>query len=70
MINKQYASERRKFQAGTSTMFLVPQRQTTLVTAQSSELRAQIKLPKAAADFERATGRILKTHNVILNPGT
>jgi outer membrane protein TolC len=67
---EQYASEQRKFQEGTSTMFLVLQRQTTLVTAQSSELRAQIELAKAAADFEHATGRILKTHNIILNPGT
>jgi outer membrane protein TolC len=61
---EQYASEQRKFKAGTSTLFLVLQRQTTLVTAQSSELRAQIDLGKATADFQRAAGRILKAHDV------
>ncbi len=67
---EQYESEKRKFKAGTSTMFLVLQRQTTLVTAQSSELRARIDLAKAVADLEHATGRTLKIHNVVLNPGT
>ncbi len=67
---EQYESEQRKFKAGTSTMFLVLQRQTTLVTAQSSELRARVELAKAAADLDRATGRTLKTYNVVLDPGT
>jgi hypothetical protein len=65
---EQYASEQRKFKAGTSTLFLVLQRQTTLVAAQSSELRAQVDLAKATADFERATGRTLNVHNVTLHP--
>ena len=63
---EQYASEQRKFNAGTSTLFLVLQRQTTLVTAQSSELRAQTDLAKATADFERAVGRTLKANHVVL----
>jgi HAE1 family hydrophobic/amphiphilic exporter-1 len=63
---EQYASEQRKFNAGTSTLFLVLQRQTTLVTTQSSELRAQTDLAKATADFERAVGRTLKANNVVL----
>jgi outer membrane protein TolC len=63
---EQYASEQRKFKAGTSTLFLVLQRQTALVSAQSSELRAQVELAKAIADFERATGRILKAHDVVV----
>jgi outer membrane protein TolC len=63
---EQYASEQRKFKAGTSTLFLVLQRQTTLVGAQSSELRAQVDLAKATADFERATARVLKAHDVVL----
>jgi outer membrane protein len=63
---EQYASEQRKFKAGTSTLFLVLQRQTTLVTAQSSELRAQVDLAKANAEFERATARTLKTHDIVL----
>jgi HAE1 family hydrophobic/amphiphilic exporter-1 len=63
---EQYASEQRKFKAGTSTLFLVLQRQTTLVTAQSSEIRAQTELSKATADLEHAAGRTLKSHNVVL----
>ena len=63
---EQYASEQRKFKAGTSTLFLVLQRQTTLVTAQISELRAQVDLAKATAEFERATARILKAHAVVV----
>jgi outer membrane protein TolC len=65
---EQFASEQRKFKAGTSTLFLVLQRQTTLVTAQSSELRAQVDLAKATAEYDRATGRILKAHNIVLQP--
>ena len=67
---EQYESEQRKFKAGTSTMFLVLQRQTTLVTAQSSELRARVELSKAVADLDRATGRTLESYNVVLDPGT
>jgi outer membrane protein TolC len=63
---EQFASEQRKFKAGTSTLFLVLQRQTTLVTAQSSELHAQVDLAKATAEFERATARTLKTHDIVL----
>jgi outer membrane protein TolC len=67
---EQYESEQRKLKAGTSTVFLVLQRQTTLVTAQSSELRARVELAKAVADLERATGRTLKAYNIELDPGT
>jgi HAE1 family hydrophobic/amphiphilic exporter-1 len=66
LAQEQYASEQRKFQAGTSTLFLVLQRQTTLVAIQSSELRAQVELAKSIAEFERATARTLKSHNVVL----
>jgi outer membrane protein TolC len=63
---EQYASEQRKFDAGTSILFLVLQRQTTLVTAQSTELRAHTELAKATADFDRVVGWILKANNIVL----
>ncbi|MGH9902948.1 MAG: TolC family protein, partial [Pyrinomonadaceae bacterium] len=44
---QQYASERRKFDAGQSTFFLVLERQTALTTARGNELRAQTELNKA-----------------------
>jgi outer membrane protein TolC len=63
---EQYASEQRKFQAGTSTVFLVLQRQTAMVTARNSELRAQGDLAKAVSDFERVTGRTLAAHRIAI----
>jgi outer membrane protein TolC len=59
-----YQSEVRKFQEGTSTVFLVLQRQTAMITARNSELRAQTDLSKAIADFERATTRTLTSRNI------
>lgn len=61
---EQYQSELRKFQEGTSTVFLVVQRQTAMVTARNGELRAQTDLSKAIADFERATTRTLAVRNI------
>ncbi len=60
----QYQSEVRQFQEGTSTVFLVLQRQTTMITARNGELRAQTDVSKAIADFERATARTLTARNI------
>ncbi len=61
---QQYESEQRQFRAGTSTVFLVLQRQTELLTARSNELQAQTTLNKAISDFQRATGLTLSANNV------
>ncbi|HEY0546931.1 MAG TPA: TolC family protein [Pyrinomonadaceae bacterium] len=61
---QQYASEQRQFKAGTTTVFLVLQRQTELLAAQGRELQAQTDLNKAIADFERATGNTLEANHV------
>jgi outer membrane protein TolC len=61
---EQYQSELRQFQEGTSTVFLVLQRQTTMITARNTELRAQTDLSKAIADFERATTRTIGVHKI------
>lgn len=60
----QYDSERRKFQAGASTVFLVLERQQEMVTAQGNEVAAQTDLSKAVATFEKATGNTLGANNV------
>ncbi|MBX5477628.1 MAG: TolC family protein [Pyrinomonas methylaliphatogenes] len=66
----QYESEQRQLRAGTTTVFLVLQRQTDLVAARGRELQAQIDLNKAIAEFQRATGITLSAHNVsILRDG-
>jgi outer membrane protein TolC len=61
---EQYDSERRRFDSGISTVFLVLERQTTYVTAQAAELRARADLNQAIAQLERATGSTLEWHGV------
>jgi HAE1 family hydrophobic/amphiphilic exporter-1 len=61
---EQYESERRRFESGLSTVFLVLQRQTSLVTAQARELRARADLNQAVSLFERAVGGTLERHGV------
>lgn len=65
---QQYQSERRKFQSGMSTTYMVSQRQIDLIAAKGRELQAQTDLNKSVADFRRATGSTLRTHNVALRP--
>lgn len=61
---KQYESEQRKLDSGQSDIYKVLERQTALVNARSTELRAQTELNKAIADLQRATGNSLKANNV------
>jgi HAE1 family hydrophobic/amphiphilic exporter-1 len=63
---EQYNSEQRQFRAGTSTLFLVQQRQTTMITARSQERRVEADLGEAIASFELATAAILREHNITL----
>jgi HAE1 family hydrophobic/amphiphilic exporter-1 len=63
---EQYNSEQRQFRAGTSTLFLVQQRQTTMITARSQERRAESDLGDAISVYELATGSILQRHNINL----
>ena len=61
---QQYESERRKLDAGQSTVFLVLERQTALATARGNELRAQTELNKSVAELQRATGNALEQNRV------
>jgi outer membrane protein TolC len=63
---EQYNSEQRQFRAGTSTLFLVQQRQTTMITARSQERRAESDLSDAISVYELVTGSILERHNINL----
>ena len=65
---EQDESERRRFDSGLSTVFLVLQRQSALVAAQGQELRARADLNQAIAVFDRATGTTLAQHNVAFGP--
>jgi outer membrane protein len=63
---QQYASEQRKLDAGQSTVFLVLERQTDLVTARGMELKAQTDVNKAIADLQRATGNALRVNSIVV----
>ncbi len=60
----QYASEQRQFQAGTSSVFLVLQRQTDLIAARSREVRAKADVGRALADVDRATARTIEAQGI------
>jgi HAE1 family hydrophobic/amphiphilic exporter-1 len=62
-----YESEQRQFRAGTTTFYLVLQRQTELLAARSRELQAQTDLNKAISEFQRATGTTLSANNVTVS---
>jgi HAE1 family hydrophobic/amphiphilic exporter-1 len=64
----QYSSEQRQFQAGTSTVFLVLQRQTDLTVARTREVRAEADMGEAAANVDRALARTLEAHDIHLAP--
>jgi HAE1 family hydrophobic/amphiphilic exporter-1 len=67
---EQYSSEQRQFQAGTSTVFLVLQRQSDLIGARSREVRSRADFADAVAMFERATGATVEAHNIKLAEGS
>ena len=67
---QQYASEQRQFRAGTTTVFLVLQRQTDLLAARARELQAQTDLNKAISKFQHATGSTLEVNNVSIRTDT
>jgi HAE1 family hydrophobic/amphiphilic exporter-1 len=67
---QQFESEQRMFRAGTTTLFLVLQRQTELLAARGRELQAQTDLNKAIAEFQRSTGNTLDANNVAIRTDT
>ena len=62
-----YASEQRQFRGGTSTFYLVLQRQTDLATARGRELQARTDLNKAISEFQRSIGSTLTANNVTVS---
>jgi len=64
-----FASEQRQFRAGTTTFYLVLQRQTELLAARGRELQAQTDLNKAISEFQRSTGTTLSANNVSVTEG-
>ena len=65
-----YESEQRQFRAGTTTFYLVLQRQTELLAARGRELQAQTDLNSAISEFQRSTGTTLSANNVTVSEHT
>ena len=63
---EQLAGERRLYQVGRSTTFILFQRENQLVNARNQELRAETDYNKALADLQRATSTTLRANNVIV----
>ncbi len=62
-----YASEQRQFRGGTTTFYLVLQRQTDLTSARGRELQARTALNKAISEFQRSIGATLTVNNVTVS---
>jgi len=62
-----YASEERQFRAGTTTFFLVVQRQTDMAVARAREIQARTDLNKAVSEFNRSIGNTLTANNVTVS---
>jgi HAE1 family hydrophobic/amphiphilic exporter-1 len=63
---EQNASEQRQFQAGTSSVFLVLQRETDLIAARNREVRAHADFAEALANLDRATARTIEARGIKL----
>lgn len=66
LAEKSLEVEQRKFLNGTSSNFVVAQRQEELAAAQLSELAAVVGHIKAATGLARATGKLLDARNIQL----
>ncbi len=56
--------EQRRFQAGTSTTFLVLQRQLDVANQEGRELQAQTDLDKAIVELNRVSGGLFSQNNI------
>jgi outer membrane protein TolC len=64
LAEQQYASEQRRFDAGTSTVFLVLQRQTAMIATRTQYARAEADLRRSVAELQHATGETLAVHQI------
>jgi outer membrane protein TolC len=68
LAEAQYESEQRRFEAGTSTVFLVLQRQTAMIATRTQSARAEADVSRSIAQLQRATGQTLTVHQIALQP--
>jgi outer membrane protein TolC len=61
---KQLEGERRLYESGRSTTFLLFQRENALTNARNAEIRAETDYNKAIADLQRATSTTFQMNNI------
>ena len=66
LAQQTYDAEKKKFQLGESTVFLVIQTQRDLATAEGNEVKAHSTYAKALTQLNQATATILDKHNIQL----
>jgi len=64
LANKTMASEQRKYELGSGTIFLVLEAQTEVAAAEQSLLQAEVGYQIALAGVDRATGELLEPYHV------
>lgn len=62
----QLEGERKLFESGRSTTFLLFQRENALTNARNSEIRAETDYSKALADLHRVTSATLRMNNIVV----
>ena len=63
----QLNGERKLYEMGRSTTFLLFQRENALTNARNSEIRAETDYNKALSDLQRATSTTFRTNNIEVN---
>ncbi|MEZ5307000.1 MAG: TolC family protein [Pyrinomonadaceae bacterium] len=63
----QLDGERKLYDSGRSTTFLLFQRENALTNARNSEIRAETDYNKALADLQRVTSTTLTTNNIVVD---
>lgn len=66
----QLEGERRLYQVGRSTTFLLIQRENELANARNQEIRAETDYNKALAELQRATSTTLRANNITIESPT
>ena len=60
----QLEGERKLFEAGRSTTFILFQRENSLANARNAEIRAETDYNKAISDLQRATSTTFQMNNI------
>lgn len=66
----QLAGERKLYEVGRSTTFLLFQRENALTNARNAEIRAETDYNKALADLQRATSTTFRANNITVDSPT